>query len=127
MDAATVRDFLGAFGISLTDVTVNPLVIVAMLIGTYWVRRAAAAVLLPRRCHRLEAWADGFFCWFGNLAWAIVVIRAFEAPMPWRRLLIYALVLDTFAIWLYERFGKAVLERVWGPVPGPAEPPKEGA
>jgi hypothetical protein len=123
VDTSSIRGFLSAFGIAVTDVTVNPFVIAAMVVGTYMLRRIAAAAFLPTRLWRLEAWLDWLLCWFGNPAWAVFVVAQFEPPMPWKRLLIYALVLDAFAVWLYERFGKQVLEFIGGPIPGPAPPP----
>jgi len=117
MNGSTVRTILDAFGLSLAEVRLNPIVVVALVLVTYWTRRLTAKTHLPAALAQYEEVLDTAVCWFGPWGWAMLFLWAVEPKQPVTSLAVYALVYDGLAVMVYARFAKGWLEAAWGPIP----------
>lgn len=116
MDGSTVRTIFEAFGLSLAEVHLNPIIVLALVLVTYWTRRVAVLTHLPVSLAQYEEFMDTLVCWFGPWGWAMLFLWALEPRQPFRSLGVYALVYDGLAVMAYARFAKGWLEAAWGPI-----------
>ena len=108
-EPSTLRGILDAFGFQIPAVQVNVVLLVAVIVATYWTRRVTSATAW-------SAWIDTAVCWFGPYTWALVYLALVGDRLSWADLATWAAVYAAFAGVAYALMARRLLEAAWGPV-----------
>jgi hypothetical protein len=111
MDPTNVRGVLDAFGFQIPAMSINPVLLVGIIVATYWTRRVTTWTNWP-------GWVDAALCAGGPYAWGVFYLLLVEKPLGWAELLNWGLVYAAFAGVAYSLFARRLLEAAWGPVNG---------
>lgn len=111
LEPSTLKGVLDAFGFQIPPVQVNVVLLVAVIVCTYWTRRVTSATAWP-------AWVDTAICWLGPYGWACVYLWLTGDRASWADVATWAAVYAAFAGVAYGLFARRLLEAAWGPVNG---------